>query len=120
MKKTLIVLAVILASVVTVALQSSKQITLSWDPIQPESAPVANTTEIRLYDISTTPETLLGVAPCSDPPAAWACPTTLTITVPRRQLDIVARAWNGEWESANSNVVIQPGPPKEPGNVRKR
>lgn len=117
MKKAIAAAVVLLASIAAWTMQSNKSITLTWDPIQAETAPVANSTEIRLYDISVTPAVLLGTAPCAVAP--WSCPTSLTITVAKRRYDIVARAWNGEWESLDSNVVIQPGPPKAPVNVRK-
>lgn len=111
MKKALLVLAVLAAGAIY-ALQAQKQITLAWDPM-----PVgAGWAEVRIYDISATPEVLVATAVCQ----SGTCPTTVTATVQKKAYQFVARSYNGEWESDNSNVVVLPGPPSTPGNLRKQ
>jgi hypothetical protein len=106
-------LIVLLASVALLLPQTTKQITLAWDPMPTGESWQA----VRIYDISAA-ETLLSTVPCqSGPPIA--CPTTVTITIQKRAYNFTARAWDGNWESDNSNIVILAGPPKPPGGLKK-
>lgn len=114
-KRILAILAMLMAiGAGIIGMQTQKQVTLSWDAM-----PTGETwTQVRLYDIAPTPEVLLGTANCAAGPPI-VCPTTLSITVQKKAYQIVARSWNGDWESGNSNVVVLAGPPSAPTNLKK-
>jgi hypothetical protein len=116
MKRLFVILACLVALVgVIIGLQSTKQVTLGWDAM-----PVGeHWTEIRIYDESTTPETLVTTAPCTSP--GIGCPTTSTaFIVTRTAHNYVARSFDGFWESGDSNVIVINAPPKAPINVIKK
>jgi len=99
-----------------VSRQNTRQITLGWDPM-----PAGETwLEVRLYDISPSPEgVLLATAKCTAGPPV-SCPVTATFLVAKQPYTIVARSWNGDLESVDSNTVTIAGPPKPPANLQKK
>ena len=114
MKKILSILPILAALAGSIiGFQSTKQLQLQWDPM-----PTAESWQaIRLYDISGT-ETLLGTAPCTVG-TPIVCRTSMTIVVQKKAYQIVARSFDGFWESGNSNVVVLNGPPAAPTNLKK-
>jgi len=115
MKRLLAILAILVAiTAAIIGMQSSKQITFQWDAM-----PAGETwQQVRLYDIAATPEALLGSVSCNAGPPV-TCPNSLMVTVQRKAYQVVARSWNGDWESDNSNVVALAGPPKTPTGLKK-
>jgi hypothetical protein len=97
-----------------ISMQNSRQITFGWEPMPAEEKWQA----VRLYDISSTPEAMLGFAPCTPGPPI-VCPTSLTLTVIKKGYRIVARSWNGDLESGDSNIVVIPGPPLAPTGLKR-
>jgi hypothetical protein len=96
------------------AFQASKQITLQWDAMPAGE----KWTEVRIYDTSTLPETLVSTVPCV---SAGNCPNaTATFVVSRAAHNFTARSWDGFWESADSNAVIINAPPKVPTGLIKK
>jgi hypothetical protein len=105
MKKIISILAIIAALVIGIIAQQSKQITLAWDAESTDQ----KWTEVRIYDVSQSPEALVATVTCV-PPAM--CANTVTFSVPRAAHNYVARSYDGFWESGDSNVVLIPAPPK--------
>lgn len=113
MKKLLGILIAIALFLPIASGRQTKTITLQWDPM-PDTE---HWTEIRVYDISASPVMMTSTACQPGPPIV--CPTQVTITVQRRAYSFVARSYDSVWESDDSNVAVQPGPPKPPNNLKK-
>jgi hypothetical protein len=114
MKKLITSIAVIITiNLGAWSMQASKPATVLWDAVTDNTI-----TRMRLYDVLTTPETLIGEVTCTTAP--WSCPTTMQIVMSRAAHQYCLRSVNAEWESSCSNVVTIPGPPQVPVNLRKQ
>ena len=115
MKKILSILASLaLIAGAIVGMQSTKQLQLQWDPMPTTEA----WQSVRLYDVSATPEVLLGTTPCTVG-TPMSCPTSIVIVIQKKAYKIVARSFDGNWESLDSNQVAVLGPPASPTNLKK-
>jgi hypothetical protein len=111
----MIVMLLIAAGLAIWAYQTSRQLTLAWDPMPPGPAYAA----VRIYDIAVDPPALVAEAQCSIG-APITCPTEMTFIMPRAAHTYVARSWDGFWESGDSNSVVIGAPPPAPTGLRKK
>jgi hypothetical protein len=96
--------------------QSSRPITLAWDAM-PAGEKWAS---VRIYEI-TNPASPVMVAEtqCTIGPPI-VCPTEVTFTMSRATHTYTARAWDGFWESGDSNSVTVPTPANPPTGLKKK
>jgi hypothetical protein len=114
-KGVLAIVLIVAAGLGIWAYQTSRQLTLGWDPL---AAGVTTVTAIRIYDISLQTPVLVAEAACTVTP--YSCPVEVAFTMPRAAHSYVARYWDGFWESADSNAVTIPGPVNPPTGLIKK
>jgi hypothetical protein len=110
-----IVLLIVVGAGIWAYNNADRTITLGWDAM-PAGQQWAS---VRIYDISLVPEVIVAEAQCSVGPPI-NCPTQVAFTMTKAAHVWVARAWDGYWESGDSNSVSVPGPPVTPSNLIKK
>jgi len=110
-----VILLLIISGLGIWAYQTSRQVTFGWEPM-PAGQSWAS---VRIYDLSIIPPALVAETQCTIGPPV-TCPTEVTTIMPRAAHTYVARAWDGFWESGDSNSVGVPAPPDAPTGLKKR